>query len=1273
MALELLFLCWRFPETWYSKARLAAIRVGPKETVIPMKKLFVKALVLFACAFLAQSQIKAQNVASITGIVSDPSGAVVPGVNVTLQNPLTNVSYQAVTNPVGSYLILNVQPGPGYRISFSRDGFATATITDLYLNVNVTRTQNATLTVGGATQTVSVSAASEVVTLNTSDATVGNNFQVDFMQSLPVQNRDNPAALFTMQPGVTSSGSVTGARVDQTSVTVDGLDVNDMATGNFGAIVGHAPVDSVQEFRGTTAGMTSAASLGGGGHFDLVTKSGTNSFHGALAEYHRDTDTQANDWFNNNAGVPRSPLIRNQFGGEVGGPIKHNKAFFYFDWDSRRDTISNRVTRTVPTTLVKQGTLPYKNTSGTVEYLSGAQVASLDPSGKGFNAAVLSLFNSRYPTPNSTNAGNGYSTSGFRFNAPFPYVENVYVGRVDYQLTDKMNIFGRFTISHQDSTQSAIQFLGDPQTFPFLDRSRAWVVGHTWNIGANKTNNISWGQTVTDYSFPNSYNPQGAAQFTFGSTSSGGIILSQPYASAVNAQSRVYPIPVLRDEFAWIKGRHTLQIGGTFKYINPDFTTILNYNQPYIGMGGYLTSGLDATERPADIGSSYTTSYDAMFTTVLGHYASQNSTYNYDAKGNPFAQGSGLTHHYRYYEGDIYFTDSWKLTPNLTITYGLNWTSYSIPYDKNGIESTPSLDFTTFWNDRLAQSKAGKYGDTAVPLISYNLSGKANGQPGIYNPDRKNFGPHVAFAYSPTADRKSVFTGGVGLDYDRTVVSALLYQQSQFSYIFQAQNVAKYGSAAGPIPSLKGDARFTGIASPLAPPAAPPITKPYYPWANSTVCAPLGVSGPCGLLDGQAYNEAIDKNFKTPYSINVSAGFQHEFEKGFIWKINYAGRFGRRLMAQADANQLIDFPDTVSGQLMSAAVTNLEGQIRTGTQAGVNYSSVSGANKVTPLPWFENLVGNYFPGYFKSSTAEVTYFFNSLLNIGDFADTVEGLSNFAPSNVGMGAQFSEFTYYTNKGFSNYHGLLTTLHKNAGYGLQFDLNYTWSKSIDNVSVTANTVAFGGYGFVCDVSRPRECRAPSDFDNRNIISGNIIYELPFGHGRAFASTIPLWTDEIIGGWSLSALPYWRTGFPYFAYSNAFVAGYANDAPAVLTGSLNTMKSSVHKDSSGRVWIYKDPTAALNSFQGPTGFNIGSRNNLYGLHYTNFDLGLGKYFAIYKDRAKLQFRCDAFNAFNHPSFSTPGNDQRDITQTNAPFGQITGTDSTARVLQGSLRLEF
>src|SRR5581483_8849068 len=342
-------------------------------------------------------------------------------------------------------------PGPGYKITFTHGGFNPVVITDVYLNVSSTRTQNASLSIGNVTQTVEVSAANQGVTLNTTDSTVGNNFEVELVNELPVQIRDTPSALFSLQPGMTSDGAATGARTDQNHVTLDGLDTDDLATGQFRAVIGNAPVDSIQEFRGVTAGPISSSDSGGGGQFQMVTKGGTNKFHGALFEYHRDTTTEANEWFNNNAGVPRAPLIRNQFGGNIGGPILRDKLFFFFEYNGRRDNQGAQVLRTVPLDSFRNGNVAYiKNTDSSgntclatsrqnttpqcIGMLNSAQVAAMDPQGVGFDPAILDLFNQRYPRANDLTAGDGINTGGFRFNAPVHRTENNYVSRVDYNL-----------------------------------------------------------------------------------------------------------------------------------------------------------------------------------------------------------------------------------------------------------------------------------------------------------------------------------------------------------------------------------------------------------------------------------------------------------------------------------------------------------------------------------------------------------------------------------------------------------------------------------------------------------------------------------------------------------------------------------------------------------------------------------------------------------------------------------------------------------------------
>jgi Carboxypeptidase regulatory-like domain len=627
-----------------------------------MRKLIAVAGALLLFVLLGPG-LMAQDAASITGIVTDSTGAVVPGVNVMLANPATGLTYSAVTNEVGSYTIVHVSPGPGYKLSFSADGFKPATITDLYLNVNTTRTQNAQLAIGGTSATVEVSAANQSITLNTTDSEVGNNYEVQMINDLPVQIRDSPGALFSIQPGATSDGAITGARTDQNNVTLDGLDVNDMATGQFGVVTADAPVDSVQELRAVTANPLASEGQGGGGQFTMVTKSGTNNWHGALFEYHRDTTTEANSWFANLNGVPRAPLIRNQFGGNVGGPIMKNKAFFFFEYNGRRDNQGVQVENVVPLDSFRDGNISYINktidpntgnpcggtsrkdtTPSCISTINSAQVAALDPQHVGFNAALMDFINNRYPHANDLGGGDGINTGGFFFNAPVRRIQNDYVARIDYNLTSSQKIFVRGSVlssrvGDSNNYPAPIQFPGDPVTHLINDASYSYVIGHNWTLGANKSNAFYYGVTRSRLNFPTAYNPTGTVQWQtgFGGDGIGGSILTDPYASAVNAQDRNYPIPVVRDDFNWVKGKHSFQFGGIFKFIKTYENTYLNYDEPLIGLGGN-TNGLNASLRPADIrtaGTIASRTYDSAFALALGRFASVTDRPARDGFGTP--------------------------------------------------------------------------------------------------------------------------------------------------------------------------------------------------------------------------------------------------------------------------------------------------------------------------------------------------------------------------------------------------------------------------------------------------------------------------------------------------------------------------------------------------------------------------------------------------------------------------------------------------------------
>ncbi len=792
-----------------------------------------------------------------------------------------------------------------------------------------------------------------------------------------------------------------------------------------------------------------------------------------------------------------------------------------------------------------------------------------------------------------------------------------------------------------------------------------------WQPTPNISNQVVYGEVVQDYSFPRPSNPFGVNQISFSTGTTN--LMDSPYSSPSNAQSRHVPIPSITDNLTWTKGRHTLSFGGTFKWIHPISNTVLDYNSYGIGLGGEV-QGLDSSMRPADLlpaSSTAQVTYDSAFTAALGRVASIGTTVNYDAGGNPLAQGSGSHRSYRYDQTEFFALDNFKITPRLTLTYGLNYQYFSVPYETNGLETTqPSLKnggytFDQYMKARVAQSSSGLSGPDAVPFLTYVLGGPKNHGPGLYNGDPHDFAPRVSLDWNPSFDPNTVWSIGAGMVYDRTVVNAVMYQQDQFSYLFEQAFTQNNGDGTDPYGSLATDPRYDN-----PPPAPVPATPapPFQPYID-------GTGTPYGLQNGGAFNEMIDPNLKTPYSIVLDASFQHQFPGATLLRVSYAGRMGRRLLAQADANQLIEFADPVSGQNMSTAMGDVTKELRAGADP----------TALPAEPWFENQVAPGIGAYYgyPNNTSFLADALQSLMFKGDFADTIQAISGLTDYNVGMAAQFSENTFYTNKGFSSYNGMLVTLQKNLTHGLQFDVNYTWSHSIDNTSLIANEIAYGGYGFICDDLRPRLCRGNSDFDTTHYITGDFTYSLPFGRGRTFGGNIPWGLDELLGGWDISGLPLWHSGQAYSTVSSAFVAGYANDAPGIFDGDTGALKHNVHKDSSGHLFLYADPNAAASAFQGPIGFQIGSRNNLRGPQFFDLDFGLAKTFSIIpSEHVNLQFRADAFNVLNHPNFTSPGdsppNSYDDITQPGT-FGQLTSMATSnqsswaPRVLQLSARLQF
>jgi hypothetical protein len=1287
---------------------------------------------------------RAQEVASLTGVVTDKDGGTVSDVAVKLADTRTGAKYATTTGGDGTYRFQQLSPGPGYTLTLSKNGFQTTSISNLYLPVATTTTRNVQLAIGAVSETIEVRAEGSV-SLNTTDSAIGTNFDMRAVSSLPVEFRADPAALLRLAPAVVSAqgpqgnansdpsgsrdGSVAGARADQNNITVDGIDATDFAIGQAFSTQAAVPLEAVQEFTTQVGNPTAAYGRGSGAQTLITTRGGTNDWHGSAFEYNRTAATEANTFFNNKNKVPKTSLVRNQFGANLAGPVKKDKLFFFFDYEGRRDAEQINVLQIVPLAHVRKGEVAYINALNTatgqpcsftsrltssdtstpcVTILNPAQIAVLDPcsashvpaqapcsaaatpgfTAAGFNPALLSLFNSRYPMPNDLSSGDGLNTGAFRFNAPNPLTSNVYTTRVDYNINSKHKMFTRFNFNSTDGTSTPIQFPGDPATAPIIAREQAWVIGETWTISPRTVNQFTYGETRISFDFPINFNGNGV---NFPLTWFGNA-MSVPFERQ-SVQSRLFPVPTFRDDATLERGKHSIQVGGEWKPVRVRSTNGNTFNFYGLGAGSNVTNlsgdllpgGSSLPNVPAllqpgpnDLAGVALGNWTGIFVGALGFINNDQSNFIYGKSGNTLPQGAVERRDYRYYNYAFYGQDSWKIRSDLTITAGLRYQYDSIPYETNGLEATfANTNINNYFQVRAANGLAGISGPNVTPLLKYQLSGKANGSsaPSLYGSDPLNFSPRLAIAWNPgfrngllgkvIGDHKTVFRASAAQIYDQTVVSALNFIEDQGSYLFSNTVSQQFGLGGQPADSsLVIGPRYTGPTTLPFSFTAPPFQNPLTPKSL--------------LAGGPFTNYGIDPQLKTPYSNVFSVGIQRELGAGLQLELDYYGRFGRRLFVLSDVDQPVDFIDPQSKQGMVAAFSNLEVAARQGVSVAnvptQNFIENQINKQIAALVGPGANCGNIFGG----TCTQFVYANNKLsLLQGNTAGVLEGLAVgglFAP-NVGIPAQFLGNILGSNKAWSSYNGLLATLRKRLSHNLQFDLNYTYSHSIDNSSQIANNVGnFVGtaYSVSCNPINLSVCRGNSEFDATQQLSSTFIYDLPMGRNQLVGRNAARWLDEIIGGWQVSGIVTWRTGLALPVESGvSTTSGFADNGALAI--SQNGLAEGVHTDTKNNnaIQFYVNPTAALAAFAPVTGLQVGNRDTLRGPHFSNVDLGVAKNFPLFREKYRLLFRADAFNAFNHPNFAFPNTNING----GSTFGVISSTVGAeqARVLQMSLRFTF
>ena len=549
---------------------------------------------LFTCVFLPFPVWSQVATTSLRGTLSDVSGALVTGASLTLARPDTGFTVTMKSNSAGAYIFQQLDPGT-YQLTADASGFAAQTV-QVQLLVDQPATLNLTMNVAKSETTIAVQAQT---TLNTTDASIGNAVGNELVEALPSEGRNVPD-LLSLQPGVLylshnvdqdedgRSGSVAGARSDQGNLTLDGLDNNDQTEGYAFTGVLRSTLDSVDEFRVTTVDAGADSGRSSGAQINVITKSGTNTFHGSLYEYNRNTVAVANNWFNKEAqiaaGEPNKPgeLIRNTFGGALGGPIKKDKLFFFANYEAQRTAENQQAILQVPTQSFRTGNIIYPSAAGSVVTLNPTQFASMDPLchglgtcplGPGANPAVLQLMNT-YPLPNGSLAGDGFNTASFTWSAPNPLNLGTYVARIDYSLSDKHRLFARGNLQN-DHESLPPQFPGQPPSSVYTNNSKGIAFGEIWSIRPNLINNFRYGYIRQGYASRGIGN---GAYVTF-------VTLSNPVAETRSTITDV-PMHNFVDDLSWTKGKHSVQFGVNYRLIHDQVSTdAYSYNtaESYIG------------------------------------------------------------------------------------------------------------------------------------------------------------------------------------------------------------------------------------------------------------------------------------------------------------------------------------------------------------------------------------------------------------------------------------------------------------------------------------------------------------------------------------------------------------------------------------------------------------------------------------------------------------------------------------------------------------------
>jgi hypothetical protein len=633
---------------------------------------------------------------------------------------------------------------------------------------------------------------------------------------------------------------------------------------------------------------------------------------------------------------------------------------------------------------------------------------------------------------------------------------------------------------------------------------------------------------------------------------------------------------------------------------------------------------------------------------------------------------------------ELYAQDSWRVKSNLTINYGLRWSLFPPPWEVNGYQVSPNVSLGGLFNQNVQAMNAGQ-GYNTDPVISFKLGGPANNGPGLYHFEKADFAPRFSIAYSPKPHSaflkrilgegdKTVIRGGISRVYDRDGMELL----SSFD-----QN-----GAFGLSTTLQNPCCVDGVAQ-----TARLTNLNVIPTVNAVGTTYFQPAPPGGFPqtpgDLQAIAWGIDDTLKTPYSWTPDFSISRDLSKGFALQVAYVGRISRDQLAQRDLMQPLDIKDPKTGIDYFTAASRFAQLYR----ENVPTSSITNVLVGPTASYWQDMFQPLKPGGAYnlycgggSTQSVVKAIYNiyqcfpyiDLLALGT-VDYYGGLTdanlpgvsyyaNTGPSSY-LNPQYASMYAWSSIGSANYNALQMNLTKRMSQGVQLDFNYTFSKSIDIYSSATRVSPFGISSALPNAFSPNQYRGVSDYDLTHQFNANWIVELPFGKDRKFVSHTGRFVDAWIGGWQLSGLARWTSGFPVSVLNGQYYP--TNWTIPGLATAVGTPVTAVNKEPDGVVNMFANPTAALADFAPTFPGQSGSRNVIRGDGYAGIDASLSKRWRMPVEGHSLQFRWETFNVTNLVRFNVQSNPPS-INQSSS-FGNYTGLLTQPRNMQFALRYEF